>query len=244
MPGSARGPSPLEAMAAQFQDLMQSMRGNAGVLGMESVVRYATVAIEGADHAAISLVSAGREPETVFSTGELPLRVDALQYSFNEGPCVAALSESDMVWVNDLAQDDRFPEFSPRAVELGVRSMLSTRLFLSKDHRAALNLYSTTAQAFHPDHLPLAAIFASFASLVLVNRMNADTITNLERAVESNREIGVATGILMAQGRCTRDQAFDQLVAASQRLNRRLKDIAEVVNRTGQLPTQHRDLRT
>lgn len=236
MPRSARNPSPLEAMAIQFQDLLRSMVGDSGVLEMESVVRFATVAINGADHAAISLERAGRAPETVFSTGDLPMRVDALQYSLGEGPCVAALSENDLVWVSDLAKDDRFPRFSPAAVELGVHSMLSTRLLLSKDDRAALNLYSTRAHAFHLTQVPLAAIFASYASLLLINRMQEDHILELERALESNREIGLAMGILMAQERCTREQAFEQLSTASQHLNRRLVDIADEVNNTGQLP--------
>jgi len=59
---------------------------------------------------------------------------------------------------------------------------------------------------------------------------------HLERALQSNREIGVAMGILMAQQRCTREEAFEQLSTASQKLNRRLRDIAEEVGHTGALP--------
>jgi len=223
-------------MGNQFQDLLRSMADGAGSLRMESVVAYARSAIEGADHAAITLKRSGHRPHTVWSTGELPLEVDALQYSLDQGPCVAALSESDLVWVNDLAHDDQFPQFSRGAVELGVRSMLSTRLFLSPDDRAALNLYSTQRDAFRADQLPLAAIFASYASLVLVNQLHEDRISHLERALQSNREIGVALGILMAQNRCTHDQALDQLMTASQHLNRKLRDIAEEVSQTGRLP--------
>jgi len=237
MPRSARNPSPLEAMAIQFHALLKSMVDNAGMLRMESVIGYATVAIHGADHAAITLKRAGREPETVFASGELPLKVDALQYNLGEGPCVAALNASDLVLVDDLTNDGRFPTFGPEAVRLGVHSMLSTRLFLNKDDRAALNLYSNRPRAFHPTQLPLAAIFASYASLLLISRIHEDYIIDLERALESNREIGVAIGILMAENRCSREDAFELLATASQHLNRRLLDIADEVNRTGQVPT-------
>lgn len=230
--------SHLEAMANQFQDLLRSMMDESGNLQMESVVRQATAAITGADHAAISLVRQGHDPETVFSTGELPLRVDSVQYSLNEGPCVSALVQNDFVWVNDLASDRQFPRFAPAAVELGVRAMLSTRLVLSEHNRAALNLYSDEPDAFRPEQLPLAAIFGSYASLLLINHLLEDEVINLERALESNREIGVAMGILMAQGRYTQAQAFEQLVQASQHLNRRLRDIAAEVTTTGQLPAQ------
>ena len=227
---------PPQTTAEQFRELLRTLRGGAEALGMESVVRHAAFSIEGAEHAAVSLAARGRPPKTVFATDEFPTRVDALQYDTGEGPCVAALDASDLVLVNDLAEDRQFPRFSPRAVELGVRSMLSTRLFLSDEHRAALNLYSGRPLAFTLDQLPLAAIFGAFASVVLVKELHEESRTGLERALESNREIGIAIGILMAEHRYTREQAFDQLRIASQRLNRRLRDLAEEVRDTGQLP--------
>ena len=136
----------------------------------------------------------------------------------------------------DLALDEQFPRFSPAAVGMGVRSMLATRLFLSDRERGALNLYSVRPGAFDAGQLPVAAIFASYASLLLGNRSNEDKVLRLERALESNREIGVAMGILTAHRRWTQAEAFDRLVQASQNLNRRLRDIAAEVNRTRRLP--------
>jgi hypothetical protein len=167
--------------------------------------------------------------------------VDPLHYGLGEWPCEAALSESDHVLVNDIAGDQRFPAFAPGAVEMGVRPMLSTRLVLTKNDRATLNLYWNRPGAFHLAQVPLAAIFASYASLLLLNRIHEDHIMDLERALESNREIGVAVGILMAEKRCTREEAFEQLAAACQHLNRRLLDIAAEVNLTGQVPTRRLD---
>ncbi len=233
----------LEAMANQFQELIRDMVGVDGTLQMEAVMDQVTAAIPGAEHAAISLSRHGREPVTVYSTGELPVRVDAVQYSLDEGPCVFALEQNDIVWVNDLSADPLFPRFGPAAVQLGVRSMLSTRLMLSQTNRAALNLYATEAFAFQPAHLPIAAIFSSYASLLLINQLLDDQVVNLERALESNREIGVAMGILMAAGRYTQAEAFEQLARASQNLNRRLHDIASEVALTGALPVSTRRAR-
>ena len=42
----------------------------------------------------------------------------------------------------------------------------------------------------------------------------------------TNREIGTAVGILMATHGISRDEAFGMLSQASQRLNRKLRDIA------------------
>ena len=58
---------------------------------------------------------------------------------------------------------------------------------------------------------------------------------NLSQALQSNREIGVAMGILMNQHRFTRQEAFDVLRVASQNSNRKLADIAVEVADTGTL---------
>lgn len=61
-------------------------------------------------------------------------------------------------------------------------------------------------------------------------------IEHLERALESNRLIGTAVGILMAELRITSEEAFDRLRTASQTSNRKLSDVADDVVFTGALP--------
>lgn len=59
---------------------------------------------------------------------------------------------------------------------------------------------------------------------------------SLQRALISNRRIGIATGILMVQHTLTDREAFDYLVRVSQQHNRKVADIAEDVIYTGHLP--------
>jgi DNA-binding response OmpR family regulator len=54
-------------------------------------------------------------------------------------------------------------------------------------------------------------------------------------ALDSNRVIGTATGVLMTQHRLTAAQAFALLVAGSQHTNRKLRDLAAEVASTGNL---------
>jgi signal transduction histidine kinase/DNA-binding response OmpR family regulator len=63
-----------------------------------------------------------------------------------------------------------------------------------------------------------------------------DKAANLERALTSNRQIGAAMGILMARLRLTDQQAFDLLRSESQHRHRKLRDIAEEVMMTGEVP--------
>ena len=58
----------------------------------------------------------------------------------------------------------------------------------------------------------------------------------IRAALDSNRVIGTAVGIVMANYRLTAQQGFDLLVTASQHSNRKLRDIAADVTATRTLP--------
>jgi hypothetical protein len=73
---------------------------------------------------------------------------------------------------------------------------------------------------------------AGLAHTIRAQRVRA---ANLEVALETNREIGQAIGILMATDQITADQAFDQLRSASQHMHRKLRTIAADVVETGTL---------
>jgi AmiR/NasT family two-component response regulator len=62
---------------------------------------------------------------------------------------------------------------------------------------------------------------------------------HLERAVVSNRRIGMAMGILMERHRLTEDQAFGRLRELSQRRNVKLRDLAEEIIYTGDVAPRH-----
>ncbi|MGN6415449.1 ATP-binding protein, partial [Flexivirga sp.] len=65
-----------------------------------------------------------------------------------------------------------------------------------------------------------------------------DKSSQLEAAIISNRHIGVAIGVLMASEKVTSQEAFDLLRRVSNDTNRKLRDIAEHVAGTGELPEQ------
>ena len=121
-------------------------------------------------------------------------------------------------------------------VQQEVRLVGGFRLFLTEENRAALNLYATRPGAFTDQSTATGSIFAAYASMALLAAARHDKANHLTRALETNREIGVAMGILMANGKLTSPQAFEQLRTASQNFNRKLHDIAADVAGTGVLP--------
>jgi AmiR/NasT family two-component response regulator len=61
-------------------------------------------------------------------------------------------------------------------------------------------------------------------------------VEHLKIALSSARRIGAAIGILMARDRVTDDEAFERIVRTSQRVQRKVRDVADDVVLTGQLP--------
>jgi hypothetical protein len=202
-----------------------------------SVVTAAAVeAIDGAEAAAVT-IGRNQKFETVAATSELPLLVDKIQYALMSGPCVDAVLEHTIFHSNDLRGDQRWPEFAARAVaETGVLSMMSFRMFFEDgDLVAGLNIYATDTDTFDDLAEATGLVLATHGALALTGAVRLQRIENLERALATNREIGVAMGILMKAHLATQQQAFDMLRVASQHTHRKVGDIALDVIDTGDL---------
>jgi GAF domain-containing protein len=187
--------------------------------------------------ASLTVLPSRGAPRTLAATDQLPRDVDTLQYSVQEGPCLEAIETDDLALAEDLRTDDRWPRFGPEcAAQFNVHSMLSVRLLLDGPERGALNLSASLPRAFTDEDADLAATLAPFISVVLQNELYASKVTDLETALSSSRSIGTAVGILMARHLITSDEAFARLSQTSQRLNRKLRDLAVQVELTGDLP--------
>ena len=204
---------------------------------MRRLTEYTVEHIPAADAAGLTVpTSAG--PATCAATMTLADTVDALQYALG-GPCVAALFEPDAVQhADDLDVEDRWPEFASAAVQqTPVRSVLSYRLAVDQERPiGSLNLYATRPHAFTPDTVRETACLAGQATIALAYLAERQTRLQLDAVLNSNRRIGAALGILMARHRLTHEQAFLRLRQASQNTNRKLRDLAEDILETGDLP--------
>lgn len=158
---------------------------------------------------------------------------DQAQYTANEGPCLEAIREQHTVLIDDLRQDERWPAYRRLALDLGVRSMLSFRLFVESDTMGALDFYSRTPHAFGETDRLLGQVFASHAAVAL---KAAITEAGMAAALRSRDVIGQAKGVLMERGRISAAEAFDRLQSMSQEANRPLREIAGEIAGTGAIP--------
>jgi hypothetical protein len=208
--------------------MLDDFDGVARFLG--AVVRWAVARTPGAEACGLTVEQAGRGV-TVEYSGEMAARADERQYELDDGPCLQAMRTGKTVTAPDMSTEDRWGSYPARAREVGVGASLSLPLTIGAKGRGALNLYSTRAHAFTDDDQRTAAAWAaqtSGALSVALRMAERDAVVvHLQRGMVSRLVIGQAVGLLMAERRCSADQAFDMLKAASQRANEKLRDIAQ-----------------
>jgi GAF domain-containing protein len=182
-------------------------------------------------------------PTTAVYTGQLALDLDERQYGRGHGPCLAAATERVPVEVTDARTEQRWPDYTERAVARGSLSSLSVPLTLPDLLSAALNIYAREANAFDDDSRRLAGRFAEAASASVANmyayQSTRELADNLQIALASRAVIDQGKGILMERHKLSAEQAFDVLARISSLTNTKLREVADHLVRTGELPNSH-----
>jgi hypothetical protein len=199
------------------------------------VAKIAMATIEGCDFAGVLLTK--RVTVTSASqTGPIMDLADALQSHDCEGPCLDPKSHQAIFDAVDLEDDDLWPNHAPAASSAVMHNVLAVPLGES----GILNLYARYPASFGAADRVKGALLASLASIALsvarVREAEARRTHNLNVALGTREIIGQAEGILMERERITGDQAFDILRRASQKLNIKLREVAQFLIETGESP--------
>jgi GAF domain-containing protein len=207
---------------------------------LQTVADLTKAVMPGNPEASVLLLVKDR-PTTVVSTGELATDLDETQYERGHGPCLHAARTGEVTVIPDTRAGDRWPDYTPRVVERGNLSSLSIPLAIDQDAQVsgALNIYARRPDAFDEASRSVATRFAPYAAVAAGNlytyQSTRDMADNLHNALESRAIIDQAKGILIERYKVTADQAFQLLVQASMTTNRKLRDIADHLVRTGEL---------
>ena len=208
------------------------------------------------DRAATVEAIACRAVETLGSTRAAVARATADGYAFeaatdpdvldkieriaqvtHEGPALTALHDKATVLMDDVRKETRWPEYCARVAALtAVRSALVFYLQLDGVGLGVLAFYEDEPGWFTDDRIELAGVFADHATVALAKAAEHDHAAHLAIALQTNRIIAEAIGILMSTYKINEDHAFDLLRLVSQHSNRKLRDVAADVAHTGELP--------
>ncbi|MBB2991429.1 GAF domain-containing protein [Mycolicibacterium iranicum] len=212
-------------LAGRMAELAQELAVPKSLDGiLHSVTGSVLELVPGAELAGVLLVGANRTHESLGPTDDLMHQLDQIQIDTGQGPCLDATVDEHIVRVDDFTTADRWPAYTPKVTELGVRSSLSFKLFTAERTAGALNAFSTRAHAFDAESEAIGSVLAAHAAAAIVANRQGE---QLESALSSRDLIGQAKGIIMERFNVDAVRAFELMRELSQSGNVKIVDIAQ-----------------
>ena len=208
-------------------DLVQTVQDHqhADVDAMLSeLTEGACKSVPSARHAGITVVSRPGKVRTASATDDYPRLLDEIQQRHDEGPCLSAAWDHQLMRIDDLTREDRWPAYCREAVEeTPIRSVMSFQLFADHQSMGALNFYAEQPYAFDEESLELGLIVATHTALAWSMARRDEQFRS---ALASRDIIGQAKGMIMERFKIDAVQAFELLKRLSQSSNTPLVAVA------------------
>jgi GAF domain-containing protein len=220
-------------MNVQNHDLALRMAELAQVISLRDVdnvlvdvTAAAKELIPGVDIAGVLLVGKGGTHQTLAPTSDVMFKLDELQMTTGEGPCLQAALDEIVIRTDDFRNEPRFPNYAPKVVELGLLSALSLKLYTADRTAGALNLFGYEPRPWNSEAETIGMVLAAHAaSAILASRESEQ----LQSALSTRDRIGQAKGIIMERFKIDDVRAFEMLRKLSQDTNTKLVDVAHRV---------------
>jgi hypothetical protein len=204
------GGSAMVSHAEMRRSLGDAVADGDPAVSMADRLCLACVGLLEVDGAAISVMLEGSSQGTVGSSGELSRRLDELQFTFGEGPCIDAVRRGGPVIAENLAgpREQRWPVYTGAVLGLGVRAVYALPIHLANSTVGALDLYRHKAGPLEGDSrlggllaaelavLPVLTLLSDGADPLAVADGDAawDQLASMARV-----EVYQATGMVMGQ---------------------------------------------
>ncbi|WJD96453.1 ANTAR domain-containing response regulator [Streptomyces antimycoticus] len=159
----------------------------------------------------------------------------SVQMSAGEGPILAALDTGRPAGADDLLHDDRWPSYRARALDAGVRST-ATLPFACDGLTVTVSVYGLRPGPLKKAAQGTTELLGDLATESMARdrlyRAALVQVDQLDTALRTRPVVDQACGIVMYVLGCDAEQAFDLLRRLSQRTNKKLAELAEIVVRT------------
>jgi hypothetical protein len=171
-------------------------------------------------------------------TDDISARIEELQLTFGEGPCMDAFASGSPVLTTDLRSSEafqRWPAFAPAASEAGAAAVYAFPLQMGAARVGVMDLYHVQPRSLESGELRDALLLADTTTLLLVGREAAnldhpEAVEGLPSEREGYRaEIDQATGMITVQLGVGIEEAFVRMRAYAYARERSLTEVARDV---------------
>lgn len=193
-----------------------------------------TVAVSGVDAAGILLADQDNRLRFMAASSEPAKFLELIQLQAHGGPCLDAFRTREAVIVADIAEvGSRWPEFSPRALDLGFQSVHAIPMRLNDQVIGALNLFGLDNVPLSETDTRIVQALANVATIGILQERainRAATLNEqLQAALNSRVVIEQAKGAIAQSRDIGVDAAFDLLRGYARSHGRRIGDAARTV---------------
>ena len=185
------------------------------------------------------MLMAGSEPRgSVCTTNDVSARIEHLQYTLGEGPCIDAHSLQRPVLEPNLAQPamNRWVAFTPAALAAGAQAVFGFPLRVGKVRLGAMNLYRDQPGEFSEEQHADALVMADVAARAVLGMQGDTPLGTLAAELEAGGDFQLvvhqASGMVATQLGVSVGEALSRLRAQAFADDRLLVDVAgDVVSR-------------
>lgn len=194
--------------------------------------------VVGVDGAGIMLMAGDVNTASMGATDSIADRIEDLQYTLGEGPCLDAYRHDRPVLEADLADPvtRRWPVFAPGVVAVGVRAIFGFPVRVGAARLGALNLYRRRPGALSDDQHADALVMADVVGEVLLGLQAGVLPDQLIADLKANANLHVAvaqaSGMVAVQLDVPVSEALVRLRGYAFAQDRLVDDVAaEVIDR-------------
>lgn len=219
-----------------FVQLADTLVEDFDVVDFFSLLAERVVELRMASEVGILLADETGDLKFIAASAERAQMLELFQVQYREGPCQDCYSTGTPVSADDLeAASDRWPQFAPRAVSAGFRSVQAVPLRLRGTILGAFNVFVNEPGGIDPDLEPVVQAMADVATIGLLQQRELDRAHavegQLQQALHTRVGIEQAKGIVSERLNIEMDAAFNLLRSYSRNHNTRLHDAARDIVR-------------
>jgi GAF domain-containing protein len=220
-------------MSVSMQDVRQALnelgRLRFGEMRVEDAMHQivqTTHAIFAVDGAGLMLANAEHHLLNAAVSDARMKHLEELQIRHQEGPCISAFEDKQLVSAEDLAQEIRWPAFSPHAVARGVGAVLASPIPYNQDAVGVVAVMSEQRRPWSAEAELALLAFTDLAALLiatmLMGEQQTELAAQLQSALNSRTIIEQAKGVLIERQGLSAHAAYQQLRAQARSERRKL----------------------
>jgi GAF domain-containing protein len=223
-----------ERLARVFVELADTLVAHFDVIEFLHTLADRSVELLGVDAVGLMLADQRGQLRVIAASAEPARLAEVFALQFSEGPCIDSFrTGQQLVNLDDVHMQERWPAFWAAAVDLGFRSSHALPMRLRDNVIGSFNLFDRASSVLTSDDVALGQALADVATIGLLQeragRRKDVLAEQLQTALQSRIVIEQAKGVLAERSGISPDEAFVVIRTYARGQGKNLTDVATAV---------------